>query len=146
MSIRLQPVRHSEPRCADFADEALVVEYERAMRTHRAYVESFVVEPLARGRRDVAYRVASAAGAPYIVDIVDDSGAHDGCTCADFLANQLGTCKHLEAVRRALLQAPSLRRLPAVNAPPLSSSTRKAQPLGCASSARRRPPWRLGSG
>jgi SNF2 family DNA or RNA helicase len=47
---------------------------------------------------------------PYFVDIVDRSGEHDACCCIDFLTNELGTCKHLEAVRRAIARVPELSR------------------------------------
>ncbi len=62
------------------------------------------------GRACGAFAVKSARGTEYTVDIVDASGLRDTCTCPDFLANQLGTCKHLEAVRRLLRGRPALRR------------------------------------
>lgn len=111
-SIRLAPVRHEEPECLDYDDEEEVRRFEIAMRVHRANAEAYAVTPL-DGRVDGAYRVAGQAGASgegWIVDIVDASGEHDACTCHDFLANDLGTCKHLEAVRRAVARVPDLRR------------------------------------
>lgn len=44
------------------------------------------------------------------MDIVDRSGLRDACSCADFLGNEVGTCKHLEAVRRGIARVPELQR------------------------------------
>ena len=98
---KLSPVRHEEPRCESFEDEATVRAHERAMRVHRAYTESFRVSTTSQ-RVDSTYRVESTKGAAYLVDIVDASAEHDACTCPDFLGNELGTCKHIEAVRRLI--------------------------------------------
>jgi superfamily II DNA or RNA helicase len=111
-SIRLAPVRHDEPDCLDYDDEDEVRRFEIAMRVHRAHAEAYSVTPL-DGRVDGAYRVVGktgSSGEAWVVDIVDASGTHDACTCHDFLGNDLGTCKHLEAVRRAIARVPDLRR------------------------------------
>ncbi|WP_437926078.1 SNF2-related protein [Sorangium sp. So ce291] len=79
------------------------------MRVYRAHTEPFGVTPLS-GRVDGDYEVASKTGGRYVVDLVDGSARHDTCTCPDFLSNQLGTCKHLEAVRRAVAEHPAWRR------------------------------------
>lgn len=86
--------------------------HERAVRVHRAYVEGYLVTPLSERSVACAYRVLGASGAPYVVDVLDRSGAHDTCTCTcpDFLGNQLGTCKHIEAVRRVFETRPMFRR------------------------------------
>lgn len=103
-AMRLQPVRHQAPVCASFASLGAVREFERAMRVHRAHSEAFTVTSL-DGRADGAYEVTSGRGSSYVVDLVDSSRRHDACTCPDFLGNELGTCKHLEAVRRAIAAA-----------------------------------------
>lgn len=111
-SIQLAPVRHEEPDCLDYDDESEVRRFEVAMRIHRAYVEAYSVTPLDT-RVDGAYRVVCksvGSGASWVVDVVDGSGTHDACTCPDFLGNDLGTCKHLEAVRRAITKVPKLHR------------------------------------
>ncbi len=107
--IRLVPAKHEAPFCEAYDSEQEVRRFERAVREHRAYSEPFQVVPL-DGRVDGAYRVIGTSGAPYHVDIIDRSGAHDACSCLDFLTNELGTCKHLEAVRRAVTRVPALRR------------------------------------
>lgn len=110
--IRLAAVRHEEPDCLDYDDEAEVRRYEIAMRVRRAHAEAYSVTPL-DGRVDGAYRVMGKAGAnreAWTVDVVDASGVHDACACHDFLGNDLGTCKHLEVVRRAIARVPELRR------------------------------------
>jgi superfamily II DNA or RNA helicase len=108
--ILLSPARHQQPVCASYEDDGAVREFERAMRVHRAFVEPYTVVPT-EPRADGAYRVTGGSGGTYVVDIVDASGLHDACTCPDFLGNGLGTCKHVEAVRRALASAPAVRRL-----------------------------------
>ncbi|MDR3670202.1 MAG: SNF2-related protein [Holophaga sp.] len=107
--IRLEPEQHQPPACPDFADFEAVTAFERAMRTHRAHVEPFELVQL-ENRVDGAWRVSGSRGVPYTVDVVDGSGQHDTCTCPDFLGGELGLCKHLEAVRRALRSRPMLHR------------------------------------
>jgi len=107
--IQLQPIQHAAPVCLDFADLQSVMAFERAMRVHRAHTEPFVITPT-DGRVDGAWRVAGARGVAYVVDIVDGSGLNDACTCPDFLAGELGVCKHLEAVRRAIRTRPGLQK------------------------------------
>ena len=99
---KLSPVRREEPRCADYQDEQTVRDFEREVRVHRAYAEAFVVTALDE-QVDGAYRVEGDARHPHTVDLVDGSGERDACGCPDFLGNELGTCKHLEAVRRAIV-------------------------------------------
>jgi superfamily II DNA or RNA helicase len=107
--IVLEPVRDEAPSCEAFADVESVKRFERAVRAHRARVEPFTVAPL-DGRADGAYRVTGASHNEYLVDIVDAGGRRDTCTCPDFFSNELGVCKHIEAVRRAIGARTSLRR------------------------------------
>ena len=100
-TVRLLPINHSAPSCESFSNASAVRAFERAVRVHRAFTEPFTIAAV-DGRANGAYRVAGAARGAYVVDIVDATGRHDACTCPDFLVNELGTCKHLEAVRRAL--------------------------------------------
>jgi superfamily II DNA or RNA helicase len=107
-AIHLEPERHEEPVCDSYEDEAAVRRYEREVRVHRAFTEKFVVLPL-EARVDGAYRISTVNHHDYFVDIVDGSRFHDTCTCPDFLANELGTCKHVEVVLR-LIGSQRLRR------------------------------------
>jgi superfamily II DNA or RNA helicase len=107
-SISLDPVPWDTPYCDDYESADEVRRFEREVRVHRACTEPFVVTPI--GRADGAYAVTSGSGGRYIVDLVDGSARYDTCTCPDFLANELGTCKHLEATRRAVDSRPALRR------------------------------------
>ena len=45
------------------------------------------------------YRVESQSGAAYMVEWRSASKPINSCSCADFLTNRLGTCKHIESVR-----------------------------------------------
>ncbi|MCU0684591.1 MAG: DEAD/DEAH box helicase, partial [Polyangiaceae bacterium] len=108
--VRLRPRESELPRCENYGDEHEVRRFERAMRAHRAYTEAFEIEAL-EGRVDGAYRVCGESGVAYHVDIVDGGGQHDTCTCPDFLTNDLGTCKHAEAVRRAIAARRAWRAL-----------------------------------
>ncbi len=121
-AVQLNPVHRTAPRCADFHDEIAVRQYERAVRVHRAYTETWLISRL-DDRIDGSYRVSGAKRTTYYVDIVDGSGAHDTCTCPDFLTNRIGTCKHLEAVRRFIdrvkRDAARYRALPAMPSSPV---------------------------
>lgn len=83
--------------------------FEREMRIHRAHVESQEVTMLGPAV-DGSYRVRGASGASYFVDVADRSELHDSCTCPDFLTGEIGICKHLAAVHRALREQPAFRR------------------------------------
>lgn len=107
--IRLKPVEQPPVHCKDFSDEPSVRRYEHAVRVRRAFAEPYDIwadEP----RADTSYLVRGPSADAYRVDIVDGSGQHDSCTCPDFLGNDLGTCKHIEAVRRALSGSAKLRK------------------------------------
>jgi superfamily II DNA or RNA helicase len=80
------------------------------MRSYRARIEKARV---AEAGRAGSFVLSGATGGTYFVDLVDDSGADAACSCPDFLLAMLGTCKHVEAVRLAMVEgrflAPSLR-------------------------------------
>ncbi|HQP37657.1 MAG TPA: SNF2-related protein [Polyangiaceae bacterium] len=106
--VRVEPIRHPVPRCESYDDEAAVRAFEREVRMHRAHAEPFELTPI-DDRIDGAWRVTSSSGAAYVVDILDGTALHDTCTCPDYLTNDLGTCKHVEAVRRAARTLKPLR-------------------------------------
>jgi hypothetical protein len=96
-TIKLTPKRHPTPMCASFRYEADIIRFEREVRVHRAHVEEFAITRLGDGAFVVQGK--TGGGGEYIVDIVD-ALMFDTCTCPDFLGNRLGTCKHIEAVKR----------------------------------------------
>jgi superfamily II DNA or RNA helicase len=105
----LKPLRREAPVCESYDDATLVLDFERDMRTHRAYAEPFRIEMQGTAVDDT-FRVSTERGTTYWVDIMDGSGALDACSCPDFVSNRLGTCKHLEAVRRLIASVPRLAR------------------------------------
>jgi superfamily II DNA or RNA helicase len=115
--VTLEPAKSKPPALPDFGDPEQVLEYERAMRHHRAHVERWEIRladsPLG------PHAVRGEKGAPYLVDLVDRTGARDACTCPDFLGNRLGTCKHIGAMHRLVERRAALRNaLPSVVAEP----------------------------
>jgi superfamily II DNA or RNA helicase len=73
------------------------VQIER--RKQRAREEKFEIENLSASRIYSSFRVQSASRNSYVVTIRDLSApGANGCTCPDYLVNQLGTCKHIESV------------------------------------------------
>lgn len=108
--VELRPIRSAEPAAQSFSDEARVAQYERAMRVHRAHTETFVVSALDRELAGAFAVRSGSGGSEHVVDLVDRSGTHDTCSCPDFLGNMLGTCKHLEAVRRGARESKDLAR------------------------------------
>ncbi|WP_437990909.1 DEAD/DEAH box helicase [Sorangium sp. So ce145] len=125
--VSIEPTRWDSPRCDDYEDTDAVRRYEREVRVYRAHSEPFSVTPLS-GRVDGDYAVASGSGGRYVVDLVDAGARHDTCSCPDFLGNELGTCKHLEAVRRAVAERPAWRRaLARIDAPARPTLTVDAQ-------------------
>ena len=46
------------------------------------------------------YRVASASGSAYVVEVRSLRERINSCECHDYRTNRLGTCKHIEGVRR----------------------------------------------
>src|SRR3989304_3416259 len=67
-----------------------------AARRERAKIEKFAIRQ-DRGARS-EYRVASHTGYSYTVVLRSLTEALNSCDCPDFRSNQLGTCKHIEAV------------------------------------------------
>ena len=133
-TIKLNAVRHPAPAHPDYTDLDQVTAFERSVRVHRAHQEAFEVMS-AEGRVDSTWQARGESGETYHVDLVDRSGLHDVCDCPDFLSNQLGTCKHLEAVRRAVGSrkdlAAAFARLPLEPVVP-TLGTRMGEDLGLA--------------
>lgn len=99
-TFELRPTRASAPKPSSFDDEAEVVEFERATRRYRALTEPFWLE-VGEGTEPIVVRGES--GGAYVVELfgqLSDPSHEASCTCPDFSFNRLGTCKHIEVVRR----------------------------------------------
>lgn len=73
-------------------------EQEIEKRRERAREESFSISSLDNTDRILSsFRVESASGAVYTVELFDLKNPQFGCSCVDFRINGLGTCKHVEA-------------------------------------------------
>ncbi len=74
--------------------EAIQIERRR----ERAREGKFRIRNLGEEPVHSRFEVLSPSGARYEVEIRDPAARENGCTCPDFEANLLGTCKHVEAV------------------------------------------------
>jgi len=87
-------------------------EDEVERRIWRGLTEAFEIEALDTGFPHFGnFLVRSASDNEYHVEIRDVSARNNSCSCQDFWNNRLGTCKHIEAVRRRLL-GPKRKSLP----------------------------------
>lgn len=67
-------------------------------RRERAREESFAIQALDKTELILSsFRVDSASGSAYTVEVYDLKSPHFSCSCIDFRINGLGTCKHVEA-------------------------------------------------
>jgi superfamily II DNA or RNA helicase len=74
-------------------------------RRERARAGGFSIRNLGEEPVHSRFEVYSPSGARYEVEIRDPSSRENGCTCPDYEANLLGTCKHVEAVLLRLRKA-----------------------------------------
>src|SRR3954467_8964547 len=73
------------------------------IRRQRAKAGKFQIENLGKNRVFSDYRVTNpASGGQYEVHVRGFEVGDNACTCPDFKANTLGTCKHIEAVLDSL--------------------------------------------
>jgi len=85
-------------------------------RRQRAHEESFVIANATPAHPIFSnFRVKSASGLHYSVEVRDLAQRQFACDCVDFRVNGLGTCKHVEAVL-LLLQARHKRLFKAASA------------------------------
>ena len=69
------------------------------IRRQRARAVKFLIENVGKKRVFSDYRVTNPeSGGQYTVSVKGFEVGDNGCTCPDFKANTLGTCKHIEAV------------------------------------------------
>lgn len=74
------------------------VDRERRVRGERGASELFVVRAHPGTVLFGKYEVGSPSARAYDVALRALDAPHNGCSCADFATNLLGTCKHIEAV------------------------------------------------
>lgn len=67
-------------------------------RQDRAREEAFTIARIGKDRTFSDYQVDSWSGRTYVVTIRSFEDRTNSCTCPDFQTNNLGTCKHIEAV------------------------------------------------
>src|SRR5947209_3998186 len=67
-------------------------------RRERAATEPFTVAAERPAEVLGFYTVTGNSGIPYTVEIRDPDRALNRCACPDYEGNNLGTCKHIEAV------------------------------------------------
>ncbi|MGL6096753.1 MAG: DEAD/DEAH box helicase, partial [Fimbriiglobus sp.] len=73
------------------------------LRRQRAKAGRFVIENVGTKRVFSDYRVTNpASGGCYSVTVHGFDVGDNACTCPDFKANTLGTCKHIEAVLESI--------------------------------------------
>ncbi|OIO07738.1 MAG: hypothetical protein AUJ52_09540 [Elusimicrobia bacterium CG1_02_63_36] len=91
-----------------------LAERERKEREARSMEQGLRIVACPKGLLG-AYRVASGdhdrGPSAYRVIVRDAAFAHASCECVDFRVNELGTCKHVERVKRALASRPKRRLL-----------------------------------
>src|SRR5881398_2845333 len=90
------------------------------IRRRRAKEGQFQIQNLGRNRVFSDYQVTNpTSGGKYQVSIRGFDTGDNSCTCPDFKANTLGTCKHIEAVLEKLQAEgdPGKRRKAAVVRP-----------------------------
>ncbi len=99
MDARREYGRAGRPR-AGASDIAREVAIER--RRERAATEPFSVEAERPDEILGFYTVTGNSGIPYTVEIRDPDRFLNRCSCPDYQGNNLGTCKHIEAVLKHL--------------------------------------------
>jgi superfamily II DNA or RNA helicase len=89
-------------------------EDELEVRRWRGRTEMAAIEALEPEHEPFGtFRVRSASGGAYDVEIRDLSGRNNSCGCIDHRVNGLGTCKHIEGVLAALASKLGSRRFKA---------------------------------
>lgn len=73
-------------------------EWQRALREQTAQRENLVVDPVYNGREGYFKVTNPLTNRVYSVVYRGATSSWNYCSCPDFRTNQLGTCKHIEAV------------------------------------------------
>lgn len=99
------------------------VQWQIILRRQIAEDENFTIQKLSDGLVFGDYKVDSSKTLnTYKVALRSADNSLNFCSCPDFKTNQLGTCKHIEAILLKVKSKPSLRKQLAVPyTPPYSS-------------------------
>lgn len=75
-------------------------EWQISLRKKAAQTERFVIKPYERTEEPGAYLITnSVSGSTYKAVYRGEQSPWNFCACMDFKTNQLGTCKHIEAIK-----------------------------------------------
>jgi predicted nucleic acid-binding Zn finger protein len=98
-------------------------QWQIILRQQIAEDENFNIKKTGEGLVFVDYKVDSAkSSSTYKVALRSADNSLNFCSCPDFKINQLGTCKHIEAVLIKVKSKPALKRQLAVPyTPPYTS-------------------------
>ncbi|MEO7768841.1 MAG: DEAD/DEAH box helicase [Ferruginibacter sp.] len=87
------------------------VEWQTILRQQIAEDENFSIQKISDGLVFGDYKVhSSKTSNTYKVALRSADNSHNFCSCPDFKTNQLGTCKHIEAVLLQINSKPALRK------------------------------------
>jgi len=93
-------------------EEMSLEAWQKALRVQFAEIKTFGIEKLGRDPVFTDYRVTNPENKNvYKVSLRDNLHSMNFCECMDFKTNQLGTCKHIEAVIRKIEGNQRLRKL-----------------------------------
>jgi len=92
-------VYHARCRRTNHGERRMLREEQIDIRRQRARAVKFQIENLGKNRVFSDYRITNPdSGGQYTVTVRGFEVGDNACTCPDYKANTLGTCKHIEAV------------------------------------------------
>ncbi len=99
------------------------IQWQIILRQQIAEDENFSIQKLSEGLVFADYKVEnSKTAATYKVALRSADNSLNYCSCPDFRTNQLGTCKHVEAVLLKINAKPALKKQLAISyTPPYTS-------------------------
>ncbi len=93
-------------------DEMSLEQWQKALRKQFAEIKTFRIEKLGSEPVFCDYMVTNTEnGNSYKISLRDNLYSMNFCECLDFKTNQLGTCKHIEAVIRMIERSPKLKKI-----------------------------------
>ncbi|HET9595370.1 MAG TPA: SNF2-related protein, partial [Anaeromyxobacteraceae bacterium] len=132
-------------RADEETDSPTLRDAELRRREARGSSELFEIRRLGGAQLVGRYEVTSPSARAYQVTLRALDARHNGCSCADFATNQLGTCKHVEAVLHHLRRDAPRRVQRALSAGPAASYLHlvfEPESIGLRLAVEARPPLR----